>query len=240
MNLSIDLGNTFAKTALFDNNILQETQIRLSFEDLLLYVEKTSPKQIIVSSVSRSEDELRDSLSPFCQKILVLSPQTPLPIHKVYDTPNTLGADRLAAAIGALEIFPESHCIVIDLGTCITYDWLDADGSFRGGIISPGMKMRFRAMNSFTQRLPLVESPSVDVPLVGSNTMACMQSGVVNGLVSEINGIIAEYGQFLTNFNVVLTGGDAPFFESRLKMRNFVIPHLVHVGLNKILIYNES
>jgi type III pantothenate kinase len=239
MNLTIDLGNTFAKTGLFEGNNLVETHWNLTFDALKNYVQDLRPQQIIVSTVARTEAELQEDFSAFCQKLLLLQPTTSVPLTKDYDTPHTLGADRVAAAVGAMVLFPKSDNIVIDLGTCITYDWVDAQHIFHGGIISPGMRMRFKAMNTFTKRLPLIEAEGLP-DLVGKNTKAAMQSGVVNGLIAEINGLITEYQAILNIFNVILTGGDAHFFESRVKVRNFVVPELVLVGLNNILQYNEN
>jgi type III pantothenate kinase len=163
----------------------------------------------------------------------------PVPLVKDYDTPETLGADRVAAAVGATVLFPDEELVVIDMGTCITYDYVDRREHFQGGLISPGMRMRFQAMHTFTLRLPLIEA--IEVPsLIGKSTRHAMQSGVMNGLIAEINGIVDAYRSQSPNCRVVLCGGDVPFFESLLKPPIFVVSELVLIGLNRILQYNVA
>ena len=237
MNLCIDLGNTFAKTGLFDGLSLVEMNAKLTYEELKGYVLSKCPEKIIICSVSVSEEQLKELLTGLSAEVILLKHSTKIPISNNYETPETLGMDRIAAAVGAQSIFPNMNVIIIDMGTCIKYDLLDASGAFQGGIISPGMRMRFKAMHTFTKRLPLLEASEIP-PLLGKNTQAAMQSGVVNGIIAELNGIIEQYQQVLTNFNVVFTGGDAAFFETRIKYPNFVIPELILQGLNRILIHN--
>jgi type III pantothenate kinase len=237
MNLSIDLGNTYAKTGLFEDSKLIETNWKLTYPALIAYVQSVRPQRIMVSSVSYSEEQLRAEFSNITTEIYLLKSTTPVPIKKLYDTPETLGADRVAAAVGARVLYPDKSCVVIDMGTCITYDLVGLDDNFYGGIISPGVRMRFKAMNTFTKRLPLLE-PEPIPELIGKSTKHAMQSGVMNGILSEINGFVEEYSKVLTNINVILCGGDATYFANRIKNPNFVIPELVLIGLNRILEYN--
>ena len=237
MNLSIDLGNTYAKTGLFSQGKLVETNWKLTYQELIDYVQSVHPQYIMASSVSYSEEQLMNDFSEITPNIYLLKSTTPVPISKLYDTPETLGADRVAAAIGAKVLYPQNNCVVIDMGTCITYDLVDENDNFQGGIISPGVRMRFKAMNTFTKRLPLLEPEGIP-SLIGKNTKHAMQSGVMNGLLAEINGLIEEYGKVLTNINVILCGGDATYFANRIKYPNFVVPELVLIGLNRILEYN--
>ena len=237
MNLSIDLGNTYAKTGLFSAGKLVETNWKLTYRELSDYVQSVHPQQIMASSVSYSEEQLKAEFSGFTPEIYLLKSTTPVPMIKRYDTPETLGADRVAAAIGAKVLYPQNNCLVIDMGTCITYDLVDANDNFQGGIISPGVRMRFKAMNTFTMRLPLLE-PNGIPELIGKNTKHAMQSGVMNGLLAEINGLIEAYGKVLTNINVIFCGGDATYFANCIKYPNFVVPELVLIGLNRILEYN--
>ena len=237
MNLSIDLGNTYAKTGLFQENELIETRWKLTYPELINYVQTIRPQRIMVSSVSYSEEQLRAEFTEITTEIYVLKSTTPVPLKKLYDTPETLGADRVAAAVGARVLYPDKSCVVIDMGTCITYDLVGLDDNFYGGIISPGVRMRFKAMNTFTKRLPLLE-PEAIPELIGKSTKHAMQSGVMNGILSEINGFVEEYSKVLTNINVILCGGDATYFANRIKNPNFVIPELVLIGLNRILEYN--
>jgi type III pantothenate kinase len=241
MNLSIDLGNTYAKTGLFSEGKLLQTNWKLTYQELNNYVQSIHPQRIMVSSVSYSEEQLKDEFSKITSDIYLLKSTTPVPLKKLYDTPETLGADRVAAAVGAKVLYPQNNCLVIDMGTCITYDLVDADDNFHGGIISPGVRMRFKAMNTFTKRLPLLEPDGIpdEIPeLIGKNTKHAMQSGVMNGLLAEINGLIEEYDKVLTNINVIFCGGDATYFANRIKNPNFVVPELVLIGLNRILEYN--
>jgi type III pantothenate kinase len=237
MNLSIDLGNTYAKTGLFTEGKLMETNWKMTYSELVNYVKNIYPQQIIVSSVSYSEEQLKNEFANITPNIYLLKSTTPVPLIKLYDTPETLGADRVAAVIGAKALYPKKNCLVVDMGTCITYDLVDAEDNFHGGIISPGVRMRFKAMNTFTKRLPLLEPEGIP-ELIGKNTKHAMQSGVMNGLLAEINGLIEAYGKVLTNINVIFCGGDATYFANRIKNPNFVVPELVLIGLNRILEYN--
>lgn len=237
-DLCVDLGNTFAKTGLFRENALAEIHWRLRFDELVAYAERVRPRRLMLSSVGRSEAELRAVFAETTPELFLLTPHLPVPLTNAYDTPHTLGADRVAAAVGARALRPRDACLVIDLGTCITYDFVDERDVFHGGLISPGMRMRFRAMHSFTQRLPDLEPDGVIPPLVGKNTRHAMQSGVMNGLVAELNGIVAQYREIWPDFQTVVCGGDARFFESSFRTPIFAVPELVLVGLHRILQHN--
>lgn len=241
MNLVIDWGNSSLKTGWFEGDRLLETKRFESPQTLLAYMAGRSdyhPTEVLVSSTSRPADEMRAGLAGLSRDVRVLTAQTPVPIGKDYDTPHTLGADRVAAAVGATVLYPGRYCLILDLGTCLTADWVDRDGIFRGGLISPGLRMRFRAMHEQTARLPLVETPADWPALTARNTRQAMQAGVMNGLACELNGIIDHYRQQQPDAVVLLCGGDAPAFESRLKPSIFAVPELVLIGLNRILRYN--
>ncbi|AEI50541.1 type III pantothenate kinase [Runella slithyformis] len=244
MNAAIDLGNTFAKIGWFENEHLVEAQYKIPFEALTDVLTSRIPKQAIVSSTSRDTQPYADLLYRLKASVLQLTPVLPVPIGKKYDTPQTLGADRLAAAVGATVLFPNENCLVIDMGTCITYDWVSADAFFHGGIISPGFRMRFQAMHTFTKRLPLIDISEAQhlasLPLIGKSTRTAMESGVINGLLAEVDGFVERYHKEYGKCRVLLCGGDAPFFESRLKNRIFAAPNLVLMGLNRILLYNVN
>lgn len=242
-NLVVDWGNTTVKTGWFRGATLLETRRYNSPDALLTDLAEQPPLSTIVSSTSRPADEIRGKLGGLGGHTWVLDSQTPVPIRKAYDTPHTLGADRIAAAVGAMALFPGSACLVLDLGTCLTADFVDSEGVFQGGLISPGLQMRFSAMHQQTARLPLIDfNPgelSLEWPdLTAKNTRQAMQSGVVNGLLFEMNGIIDTYRHKRPETAVVLCGGDASFFESRLKGPIFAVPELVLIGLNRILRYN--
>lgn len=260
----VDIGNTFAKVGLFEGNELIEVNTGLEIEALDDFLSLKKVKKAIISSVTRNQEELEAIFEQVSFDKLILNPSTALPINKDYETPETLGSDRLAAAVGANFLYPDTNCLIIDMGTAIKYDYVSVDngiGTFRGGIISPGMRIRFESLHTFTKRLPLVAAegipPGGAPPLIGKNTKACIQSGVVNGIIAEVNGMIENYRKS-GKCQVILCGGDASFFESQIKKANFagsiengamdkplidntkieLIPNLVLIGLNRILIYN--
>ena len=238
MNLVVDSGNTYAKIGWFEGTELIRFETRLSFDQLVEAVRASSAEYILYASVGKAVEEFRGAIQPNLS-VLNLDSETRLPIVKNYETPATLGADRIAAAAGAGYLFPGEDLVIIDMGTCITYDYLDRDARFQGGLISPGMGMRFKAMHTFTKRLPLVEPEPVP-PLIGKNTRHAMLSGVMNGLTAELNGLIGAYRALSPACRVVLCGGDVPFFESLLKPPIFVVPQLVLIGLNRILLHNVA
>lgn len=236
MNVVVDYGNSSAKLGIFDGRTLVQQQVFLSDEELKVFLENYSGEHFIISSVTK-DAKVVSSWATHIEKKLILNPDLPLPVQNRYATPRTLGVDRIAGVCGARELFPESPCLVIDSGTCITYDFVDGEGNFLGGGISPGMNMRFQAVHTFTARLPLI-SPVESATLIGNSTETCIQSGVINGLLAEINGIIYQYQQKYEGLKVILCGGDARFFENKLKGVIFAVPELVLSGLNSILIYN--
>lgn len=238
MNLAIDYGNTFIKGAFFEGTELRE---KFQFSDALLlkdHLKNKTIKHCIVGSVSKSSDNIFPLINASGNKFS-LNVNLPLPIKLAYETPQTLGVDRIAGVCGAQEIFPKQDCLVIDAGTCINYEFLDALGTYHGGSISPGVKMRLEAMHTFTARLPLA-SPVQDAALIGRNTETCLQSGVMNGVIAEINGIIEKYRMIYPTLQPILCGGDAHFFENKLKDSIFVAPDLVLRGLNRILLHNAG
>jgi type III pantothenate kinase len=234
MNLVIDWGNTRIKAAFFDNDVLLRQNSFTSQEELISFLENKNIEAALVSSVNGDSNALIGELNP--AKIVLLSSATPLPISNLYATPKTLGADRLAAACGAWAIYPHQTSLVIDLGSCINYELVDEHGNYLGGVISPGVSMRFQAMHQFTAKLPTVQ-PSISAKLIGNSTETCMQSGVMNGILAEIQGFIAKISNKHPSCNIVICGGDAHFFEDQIKETNFV-PDIVLIGLNSILSFN--
>lgn len=239
MTATIDFGNTTTKIAFFEGNEI--IAIKKTPSSDILNVEslfdfeirhKAQPTTIIACSVTRSTEELEAILKPLSVPFLILTPTTKIPIQKNYDTPETLGADRLAAAVGANYLFPNQNVLIVDIGTAIKYDYVSAGGIFEGGIISAGMRIRFEALHTFTKRLPLVSADGIP-SLIGKNTKSCIQSGVVHGIAAEMNGIIKKYKE-LGDCQVILCGGDASFFESTLECPYFAEPNLVFIGLNQL------
>lgn len=236
MNLVIDVGNTRTKVGLFNERELIGKKSFLNLADLQNFMVNTSHDHILVSSVNHDPTEILSWSNAIGEKISLTSVLA-LPIRIDYKTPHTLGVDRLAAVCGALDLFPNRNCLVIDAGTCINYELLDAQSVYHGGAISPGISMRFEAMHTLTARLPLVNAKN-DVALTGNTTETCLQSGVMNGVMAEVKGFIKQYEALYPDLVVIMCGGDYPFFENNLKPAIFVAPDLVLIGLNRILRYH--
>ncbi|WP_192822534.1 type III pantothenate kinase [Rufibacter sp. LB8] len=236
LNLVIDRGNSRIKVGLFQEGHLLRQFTCQTFAELSKELAHEQIQHAILSSVSAEEADL-GSFVEVKGKQVVFTAQTPVPIQNNYGTPHTLGVDRLAAAVGAYHLFPERHCLVIDAGTCITYDLLTADGTFQGGNISLGLTMRYHALHAFTGKLPELSGTALP-PRPGKTTAEAITGGVLYGAVAEAEGMIQYYGRQYNPLTVLLCGGDAPFFESTVKARIFVIPELVLIGLNRILEYN--
>lgn len=236
-NLAVDIGNTAIKYALFENDALVYAGQVLQEQDLPGDSRLTAIDNLILASVRAGQSAL-PALLPVKGKALVLTYETPVPVINCYETPQTLGADRLAAVVGASFLFPDTDCLVIDAGTCITVDFVDSNKNYQGGSIGLGLEMKFRALHTFTQKLPLLQRSAEEVPLSGRNTAGAILSGVLNGTVAELSGLIEAYRSTCPQLVVVLCGGDASFFETKLKAPIFVVPELVLIGLNRILNYN--
>ena len=232
--ITIDEGNTSVKLALFENNqmVFRKSDFNLEFVKVLL----SQCDRLIISTVKKNT--LFKSL--FSSKYTIsLNPFTPLPITNCYKTPHSLGNDRIALAVGAIANFPNNNVLVIDAGTCITYDFINSKKEYLGGGISPGIQMRYNALHHFTSQLPLLESVDTAI-LTGANTEESIHSGIINGILVEIDGIIQRYINKYPDIKVIVTGGNAKFFDKGLKNTIFANPNLLMEGLNKILDYNES
>jgi len=236
MNLVIDSGNTRIKAAAFSDQQLETKFVFQSSHELMNYLQDKNFDCAIVSSVNESAEKILSNIS--ADKKFVLSYTLPLPVKLLYKTPATLGVDRIASVCGAETLFPDNDCLVIDAGTCITYDFIDRERNYHGGAISPGIVMRFEAMHRFTKSLPLV-TPA-DEQLVGNSTESSMRSGVMNGVLNEVEGFISCYKLKYPDLRVVLCGGDTAFFENNLKQPIFAAPDLVLNGLNRILNHNAA
>lgn len=241
MNLTIDIGNTRSKLGLFDDHQLVEKTIWSDYnlEEIISYATNHKVKNVILSTVGIPIEPSWKAKLENQFFYLQLDHQTPLPIKNAYGTPETLGKDRLAAVVGAQQLYPQENCLVIDAGTCITYDVLSAEGIYLGGNISPGLAMRFKAMHVFTARLPLVGTGEIKDP-IGQSTETAMRNGGQLGTVLEVEGFIRLFSDQMGKLHVIFTGGDADFFAKVLKSEIFVNPDLVLRGLNKILTYNAE
>lgn len=239
MKLIIDIGNTVAKLVAFHGEEPIE-EVRTSNDTLAglsAFATKYDFSCGIVGTVRDIMPEAERELSNLHIPIIRFNATTPIPITNRYRTPETLGADRLAAAIGATTLKPRKDLLIIDAGTCITYEVIDAKGNYWGGNIAPGMMMRIRALHEFTARLPLV-SPEGEVPGMGYDTETAIRSGVLRGMKYEIEGYIKSMRTKYPNLLVFLTGGDKINFDTNIKNIIFADKFIVPRGLNKILDYN--
>lgn len=240
MNLVLDIGNTRRKAGLFSKNSLVESKVVTDWliRDLLDYCKQAGVRRIIVSSVAAPDDSLKEPLAQHFD-FLELTHETALPFKNRYTTPHTLGKDRLAAVAGAQALLPGQNCFVVDCGTCIKYDLLTEAGEYLGGNIAPGAQMRAKAMHAFTARLPEVEM-YLPNDFIGQSTETALQNGAFRGAALEIEGFVGLFQKRFGSMNVILTGGDAFFFEPFLNISNLKNePHLTLYGLNNILIFNN-
>lgn len=239
MNLIIEQGNTSSKVAIYDSgaSIYYNVYKKLSSVELGALLDEYPIDKGIFSSVIDLDDALIEYLKSRLNHFLFFDDEVKLPIEIEYLTPRTLGKDRIAAVVGANWIKPNQDLLVIDAGTAITYELLEASGKYKGGNISPGMTTRFKALNQFTKKLPLVNETE-DVPFLGRDTTSAIQAGVVNGIVFEMDGYIDALKVEYPSLLVFLTGGHSFYFERRLKNTIFADINLVLTGLNRILEYN--
>jgi len=237
MNLLIDIGNSGAKVAVADKSRLLtvERYDKLTFEVLQPFLEQYRPEAAICSSVADKNEQsaICEMLNKYVKKVISFDHTTPVPIKNYYATPETLGFDRLAAAVGANYLFPATDCLIFDCGTAITIDFINRNGEFLGGNISPGLHTRFKALNTYTANLPL-EDIAENVPVMGTTTATAIQAGVLQGLSYEIE----TYMDKNPHCTIIFTGGDALFFVRNIKKSIFVVCNLVIVGLNRIVNYN--
>jgi len=206
---------------------------------LMLKNEHPQLNKVILSTVKPYSEDLKRVLSEEFEQFIELDHLTDLPIENLYETPETLGKDRLAAAIGANELFPDQNLLVIDAGTAITYDLVSEKNQFIGGNISPGLEMRFKALNHFTGKLPLVSYSDVFQP-IGKNTIDAIRAGVQNGILYEIEQCIDAFNRNYQNLRIIMTGGDSNFFDKKLNYSIFVNFNLTLIGLNRILEHNAK
>lgn len=241
MNLVIDIGNTVVKIALFEKNEIVEViyETERSLDCLEHLCSKYSPEKGILATVVDIDETMRSGLERLPVPLLRLGADTPLPIVNLYETPETLGYDRMAAVVAANDLFPGKDILVIDAGTCITYEFIDAQGQYHGGNISPGLQMRFKALHNFTGRLPLVAPKGRLLPM-GKDTETAIRGGVLKGIEYEISGYITSMKYKYPELLVFLTGGDDFSFDTNIKSIIFADRFLVLKGLNRILNFNNG
>jgi len=240
MNLVIDIGNTRTKFSVFNRG---EILITVPVNEFLphhievLKNEHPSLEKVILSSVKDYSPELKKALQKNFKHFIELEANTPLPIENCYESKETLGKDRIAAVVGAFDLYPDSNVLIIDAGTAITYDIINEKNQYLGGNISPGLEMRFKALHHFTGKLPMVKQNKFD-KLYGNTTENAILSGVQNGVIFEVDKAIDTFKEFYNNLKIIITGGNAEFFDKKLKNSFFVHFYLIALGLNRILEYN--
>ncbi|ADV48254.1 type III pantothenate kinase [Cellulophaga sp. E16_2] len=242
MNLIIDAGNSLIKISVFREKIeIYHDQFALS--EFVMHIKQVFDvypdiTDGIISSVGMLDKKDMAVVSLFCD-VHLLTNQTKTPFKNSYATPETLGVDRVALATAAFYHNPSGNTLVVDAGTCITYDMVNDYGEYIGGAISPGIHMRYKALHQQTAKLPLLEKEDI-IDFIGNSTNTSIHSGVVNGVTAELNGIIEQYNQRFNNLTVILTGGDALFLSKRTKNTIFANPKFLLEGLNCLLEYNKK
>jgi|UniRef100_UPI00404B0975 type III pantothenate kinase len=240
MNLIIDVGNTFVKFAVFQDAMLVEKTVASLdvFDKSFKKILKSYPnlQKCIISSVGKLENHQKDLVTSSLETI-ILGPDIKLPFNNLYKTPKTLGVDRVALVCASVQQFPDKNCLIIDAGTCITYDFITKDNDYLGGAISPGIRLRYQTLHNLTANLPLLETVMPD-DIIGNSTSNAIHSGVINGILKEIDGLIADYQNKCSDLTVILTGGDANFLSKQLKSSIFANSNFLLEGLNFILEHN--
>lgn len=241
MNLVIDIGNSRVKVALFEYYKIVHIFYynEPSLFDLIHLISEYKINNIILSNTSEYNHKLVIGLKRLNINFLELKSDIRLPFKNQYQTPTTLGSDRIAAVAGAQFLFPNKNVLIFDAGTAITIDFIDSEGIYHGGNISPGIHMRFKALHHFTGKLPLVEQTDL-ISLLGSTTQMAINNGVIHGVIFEIENYIQQIHAQFSEIFAVLTGGDAQYLANKLKSPIFVEENLVLIGLNRILEYNVN
>ncbi len=240
MKLILDFGNTLKKAAVFDKNEMVEL---FTFSDFgvnqLESIVKSYP--LISSSIISSVVDYSLAIDDFLSErfhFIKFNSNTPVPIINKYSTPETLGNDRICAVVAVSSKFDNKNILVIDVGSCITYDLITKDKEYLGGSISPGIRLRLKSLNAFTDKLPLLEPEQIEY-LIGKTTSQSILSGVINGINFEIDGVISSYKDNYKDLLIIMSGGDHNYFDKSLKNNIFALPNIVILGLNEILKFNE-
>ncbi len=241
MHLLIDQGNTTTKYFIVDivdikdEIIFHTTLAGIAIDTINSLIEKYAVQHTLVSSVKADYTLIKEKLTG--NNILFFDDESQLPISNLYTTPETLGKDRLAGVCGAAKLFPQKNCLVIDVGTCITYDFIDAEKKYYGGSISPGIEMRLKAMHTFTGKLPQAPIRWAN-DFIGNSTQSSLQTGALHGTVNEIDGFVSQYKKRFGAITIIMCGGDTNFLANRCESEIFAAPNLVIIGLNEILKHN--
>jgi type III pantothenate kinase len=240
MNLIVDVGNTFVKFAVFeDDTFLKKHNFKMNqFIPELNTLYETYPnlQNCIISSVGKLDNEFVKLIKTKFF-VVFLDSSTKVPFENLYKTPKTLGVDRIALVSASVSQYPNKNVLIIDAGTCVTYDFINSKNQYLGGAISPGIQMRYKSMNNLTANLPLLDT-RIPENIIGNKTDEAIHSGIVLGIINEIEGAISTYKEKFTDLTVILTGGDAIFLSKQLKSSIFANSNFLLEGLNYILQFN--
>ena len=239
MLLTIDVGNSRIKVAVFEHNkqvdffIFETNEALKNFENI--FQKYPNLQKIILSSVGKLDEEVVNFIKSQFQTEII-DHKSKFPFTNLYATPETLGIDRMVLAAGATLMYPNQNRLIIDAGTCITYDFVNAENQYLGGAISPGIKIRYKSLNNYTSKLPLL-TLSEDFEIIGNSTKSAIHSGVINGVIFEIEGFISQYSLKNQDLTIILTGGDAEFLAKRLKSTIFANSNFLLESLNQTFQY---
>jgi len=244
MNLCIDQGNSRTKVAVFETDgTMVKSFIYRTFAaaDIVRLCALYPIQDSIISSVVHLEPSVVNTLQRLSRRFILFDHSTPVPIINDYETPVSLGLDRLAAAVGATHLCPNENLLIIDVGSAITYDYVSHEGHYLGGNIAPGIKMRLTSLHQMTKLLPLVEvEENMLMPLFGRNTRDAIMAGVIRGIGFEVKGYMRTLDERVEHYQTILTGGNAGFVQRNVSAPMLLEKHLVLIGLNRILAYNGS
>ena len=242
MLLTIDVGNSRIKVAVFEHNkqldffIFEANEALKNFENI--FEKYPNLQKIILSSVGKLDEEVVNFIKSQFQTEII-DHKSKFPFTNLYATPETLGIDRMVLAAGATLMYPNQNKLIIDAGTCITYDFVNAENQYLGGAISPGIKIRYKSLNNYTSKLPLL-TLSEDFEIIGNSTKSAIHSGVINGVIFEIEGFISQYSLKNQDLTIILTGGDAEFLAKRLKSTIFANSNFLLESLNLLSLYTQK
>ena len=240
MNLVLDIGNTRLKAGLFKKNVLiNYFEFNNNYYEKIRSILECNPiLYTIVSNVSNTEDKLIQLLRIKTQ-FIPFNSSLKIPFKNIYKSKTTLGQDRIALVSSSMKQFPDENVLIIDLGSCITYDFINSDNEYIGGAISPGLNMRYKSLNNYTSNLPFLEPKKINY-LIGKSSEESIHSGVINGIVSELNGAIDRYQKEFKKIRIVLTGGDYKFLFSKIKNSIFANSNFLLLGLNFLIELNKK
>ena len=242
MLLTIDVGNSRIKVAVFEHNkqvdffIFETNEALKNFENI--FQKYPNLQKIILSSVGKLDEEVVNFIKSQFQTEII-DHKSKFPFTNLYATPETLGIDRMVLAAGATLMYPNQNKLIIDAGTCITYDFVNTENQYLGGAISPGIKIRYKSLNNYTSKLPLL-TLSEDFEIIGNSTKSAIHSGVINGVIFEIEGFISQYSLKNQDLTIILTGGDAEFLAKRLKSTIFANSNFLLESLNLLSLYTQK